>query len=66
MATSSILTNVKITDPHKAELFVSALEASSKDPKWTPTAEVKPPLTDRKAIRDLVFKGQADKRWIMK
>ena len=59
---TSILTNVKITDPRKAELFVNALEASSKDPKWVPTSEVKPPLTDKKAIRDLVLKGQADKR----
>lgn len=58
MATSSILTNVKITDPRKAELFVNALEASSKDPKWVPTSEIKPPLTDKKAIRDLVLKGR--------
>lgn len=60
MATSSILTNVKITDPHKAEMFINALEASSKDPKRVPTCEVKPPLTDKEAIRALIKKGLAD------
>lgn len=62
MATSSILTNVKITDPRKAELFINALEASSKDPRWVPTSEVKPPLTDKEAIKALVLKGRADKK----
>ena len=57
MATSSILTNVKITDPHKAELFVDALEASSKDPKRVPASEAKLPLTDKEAIRALFLKG---------
>ena len=57
MATSSILTNVKITNPHKAEMFVNALEASSRDPKRVPTCEVKPPLTDKEVIRAL-FEGR--------
>ena len=61
MATSSILTNVKITDPHKAEMFINALEASSKDPKRVPTCEVKPPLTDREAIRALFAKRLGNK-----
>ena len=34
MATSSILTNVVIEDPKKAEAFVDALEKSSQDPVW--------------------------------
>ena len=57
MATSSILTNVKITDPRKAEMFVNALEASSRDPKRIPTSKVKPVLTDKEAIRALFLKG---------
>ena len=61
MATSSILTNVKITDPHKAELFVNALEASSKDPKRVPTSKVNPPLRDKEAIRALYERGLANK-----
>lgn len=61
MATSSILTNVKITDPRKAEMFINALEASSKDPKRVPTSKVKPPLTDKEAIRALFLKGQESK-----
>ena len=62
MATSSILTNVKITDPRKAEMFINALEASSKDPKRIPSCEVKPPLTDKKAIKALIHKGQIGKK----
>ena len=58
MATSSILTNVKITDPHKVELFVNALEASSNDPKRIPASEAKLPLTDKEAIRALFSKEQ--------
>ena len=60
MATSSIFANFIITDPHKAEMFINALEASSKDPKRVPTCEVKPPLTDKEAIRALIKKGLAD------
>ena len=33
MATSSIFANVRITDPKKAEMFVEALDASSRDLK---------------------------------
>lgn len=61
MATSSILTNVKITDPHKAEMFINALEASSRDPKRIPSCEVKPPLTDKEAIKALFLKGRNGK-----
>ena len=38
MATSSILTNVVIEEPKKAEAFVDALEKSSQDPVWKPSA----------------------------
>ena len=61
MATSSILTNVKITDPRKAEMFINALEASSRDPNLIHSCEVKPPLTDKEAIRDLFLKGRVGK-----
>lgn len=60
MATSSILTNVKITDPNKAEMFVNALEKSSRDPKRIPVSNVKSPLTDKDAIKALLLKGRAD------
>ena len=50
MATSSILTNVVIRDPKKAEAFADALEASSRDPKRKPSAPI-PVLGDADAIR---------------
>ena len=56
MATSSIFTNIVISDPKKAEKFIDALEASSLDPEWKPTTPVKPPLTDIEAIRRLMAK----------
>lgn len=56
MATSSIFTNVVINDPKKAEKFIDALEASSRNPEWKPTTPVKPPLTDVNAIRKLMAK----------
>lgn len=56
MPTSSILTNVRITDPKKSELFINALEASSNDPKRKPTCDVKEPLTDKEKIRELFYK----------
>ncbi len=37
MATSSIFTNIMISDPKKAEKFMDALEAPSLDPEWNPT-----------------------------
>lgn len=56
MATSSILTNIVIRDPKKAEAFADALEASSRDPEWKPTAPGMPVLTDIEAIRKLMAK----------
>ena len=51
MATSSILTNVVIGDPKKAEAFVDALEKSSQDPVCSPSAPSIPILDSVKEIR---------------
>lgn len=56
MATSSIFHNVVIKDRESAKRLIEALEASSRDPKRVPTCEVKPPLTDKEAIRALFSK----------
>lgn len=61
MATSSIFTNVKITDKKSAEMFISALEKASKAPKRVPTAEVSEPLRDKEAIRALFAKRLGNK-----
>lgn len=59
MATSSILTNVIIRDPKKAEAFADALEASSRDPKRESSAPAISVLRDADAIRSfLAEKGQ--------
>ena len=51
MATSSILTNVVIGDPKKAEAFVDALEKSSQDPVCSPSAPFIPILDSVEEIR---------------
>lgn len=56
MATSSIFTNIKITNPKQAELFANAMEASANEPERVPSMPVKPPLTDPEAIRSLMAK----------
>lgn len=61
MATSSIFTNVKITDKKSAEMFISALEKASKAPKRVPTTEVGEPLRDKEAIRALFAKRLGNK-----
>lgn len=61
MSTSSIFSNIIIRDPKRAEEFIDALEASSEDPAWVPTAHVKPPVTDIDAIRKLMSKQKVDK-----
>ena len=61
MATSSIFTNIVISDPKKAEKFIDALEVSSRDLEWKPTTSVKPPLTDTEAIRRLMSKRVQEK-----
>lgn len=55
MPTSSIFTNIIITDPKKAEEFIDALETSSNDPACKPTADVKL-LKDAEEIRKLIGK----------
>lgn len=59
MPTSSIFTNIIIDDPKKAEQFIDALEASSHDPVWKLTSDVKPPLKDEEEIRRLMGKRGA-------
>lgn len=55
MATSSIFTNVKITDPKKAEAFINALDASANEPKKAKTVE--PSLvTDLNELRRMMAK----------
>ena len=56
MATSSILTNVKITDPKKIESFIQALYASADDPKREPSAQVSRQMTNIDEIRSLMSK----------
>lgn len=56
MATSSILTNVKITDPKKIESFIKALDASADDPKREPSAPVSCQMTNIDEIRKLMSK----------
>lgn len=56
MATSSILTNVKIADPKKIECFIKALDASADDPKREPSAPVSRQMTNVDEIRRLISK----------
>ncbi len=56
MATSSILTSVKITDPKKIESFIKALDASADDPKREPSAQVRRQMTNIDEIRRLMSK----------
>ena len=51
MATSSIFTNIRITDPKKAEAFAEALDASARDPERVPSASVIPLVTNIDDIR---------------
>lgn len=61
MATSSILTNVRITDMKTAEAFINALEASANDPKIESSEPETPVLTDLDAIRKLLAKRKKAK-----
>ena len=56
MATSSILTSVKITGPKKIESFIKALDASTDDPKREPSAPVSRQMTNIDEIRSLMSK----------
>lgn len=57
MPTSSIFTNIIVTDQKKVEKFINALEASSHDPAWKPAEDVKP-LKDEEEIRKLMGKRE--------
>lgn len=56
MATSSIFTNIKISDPKEAEALINALEASESDQKVEPSAPIIPTVTDLDEIRKLMEK----------
>ncbi len=56
MATFSILSNVKITDPKKIEFFIKALDASADDPKREPSSPVSRQMTNIDEIRRLMSK----------
>lgn len=51
MATSSILTNIKITDPKKAEDFVEALDISAHEPERISSKPIIPLVTNIGEIR---------------
>lgn len=51
MATSSILTELVIEDPKKAEAFINVLELSSQDPVCSPSAPFIPILDSVEEIR---------------
>lgn len=51
MATSSILTNIKITDPKKVEDFVEALDISAHEPERKPFKPIIPLVTNIGEIR---------------
>ena len=51
MATSSILTELVIEDPKKAEAFINALEMSSQEPVCSPSAPSIPILDSVEKIR---------------
>lgn len=59
MATSSIFTNVKITDPVQAKNFIDALDQSAKESKRQPLAHVGPYLTDKQSIKVLMAKRES-------
>ncbi len=56
MATSSILTNIVIREPKKAEALANALEESSNVPKRRLSGPTMPVLSDRDKIRELMAK----------
>lgn len=58
MATSSILTNVIIKDSEKAKAFVDALEESSQDPVWKPSAPTIPILSSVEELRRFLGKNR--------
>ena len=61
MATSSILTELVIEDPKKAEAFINALEMSSQDPVCSPSAPSIPILDSVKEIRRFLERKKSSK-----
>ena len=61
MAASSILTNVKITDPKKIKSFIKVLDASADDPKREPSTLVSRQMTNVDEIRKLMSKRVSTK-----
>ena len=61
MPTSSIFTNVKITDPTKAEAFINALDEAANAPHEKKQREKAHILTDHEEIRKLMKKGLGEK-----
>lgn len=57
MPTSSIFTNVKITDPEKAEAFINALDVAANTPRDRKERKGSHILTDHDAIRRLMAKS---------
>lgn len=57
MATSSILTNIKITDPQKAEDFAEALDISAHEPERRPSKQIIPLVTNIGEIRKFMGMG---------
>ena len=56
MPTSSIFTNVKITDPKKAEAFINALDEAANAPYEKKERGESHILTDQEEIRKLMEK----------
>ena len=57
MPTSSIFTNVKITDSEKAEAFINALDAAANAPYKRKERKESHIVTDHEAIRRLMAKS---------
>lgn len=60
MATSSILTNIKITDPKKAEDFAEALDRSAHEPERIPGKPIIPFVTNIEEIRKFMGMGNKE------
>ena len=61
MQNSSIVTNVKITNPKKAEAFINALDEAANAPYKKKERGESHILTDHEEIRKLMKKGLGEK-----
>ena len=64
MATSSILTNIKILDPQKAEDFVEALDISAHEPERLPSKSIIPLVTNIEEIRKFMGMENRENEWL--